>query len=358
MIVVNVLMSLIILIVIPMFMGLLVTAPLDVKERSLGLLMPAGYICMLLSFELVTLPILLTTHYQNFYYVLWIYTPIMLILAGLGVWVTYRNAGSISGIAYEIRSLVSAYDRSKGMMWIAVAVVLVFILFLSERYVIFDSDDAYYVVQSLITQVEKSMYVTQPYTGGAASLDTRHAMAVFTMWISYVGTLTGIHTTVLCHTVLPLVFIPLALITYTEIGLRLLHGKQEMLPYFALIVEVIMLFGRPSLFTPEAFLLARTWQGKSMAANLLIPMIVLSLMILFRDKKKGGYLLVILTGAAAGIFSSLAVILGCMLIALGGVWYGIYTHKIVNTIRVWLCLIPGALYILLYLYFTYVAWTP
>lgn len=352
MIIFKILMAIIILIVIPMCIGMLATVALGVKERSFGLLLPMGYAFMFLLFEMVTLPVLFTTSYQNFQYVVCIYTPLMLIFAVLGLFIAIKRTGSFRNIFTDMGWGFDMYRNGKKeamIVWAIAAAALIFILYMAETRVIFDGDDAYYVVQSLITWQHGSMYVTMPYTGGAAPIDLRHAMAVFTMWITYVGTVTGIHTTIVCHTILPLILIPLTLGIYTEIGARFLEKKKIMLPYFAVLCEVLILFGRISLFTAETFLLARTWQGKSMAANVLLPLAVLALIIHMREEGKGSYIMLLLVDAVAGIFSSLAVVLVSVLIGCGAIIYAIYTKNWKKLIFTGLCCTPGVLYMLLYL---------
>lgn len=362
-------MCILILIVLPACVGMTFVGLLGEKNRSLGLLFPVGYLAMLIIFELITVPILFFTEYENFTYVMWIYTPVVFILAALGVYTAVRRVraqgrGFLRGMV-EIYRPLEKDGKDRFIVWILVLAVLAVMLFLAETRVIFDGDDAYYVVQSLITQQNGTMYVTQPYTGRAAPIDMRHAMAVFTMWITWVGELTGLHTTIVCHTVLPLVLLPLTIITYMETGLRLLRDRRIMLPYFTLFIELIILFGRVSIYTSEAFLLARTWQGKSMAANLLIPMTFLAMLILFDTEEEpdtagykvnGKWLLLLMVNAAAGIFSSLAVILVSLLMLVGGFVLMISRKKISVMIKTCLCCLPGLIYMLLYVYFTYFGW--
>lgn len=259
-------------------------------------------------------------------------------------------------------------------------------LVLMERSVIFDGDDAYYVAQSLATWKNGTMYSVNPYNGRAAALDMRHAMAVFPMWIAYVGKMSGIHTTILCHSVLPLVLIPLALLVFGDMGYLLLDGKR-LLPYYMLFITVMLMFGRVSIYTAETFLISRTWQGKAVTAGIMIPMTFLALMLVYRanggevsagqnvvditantlsdqntasGKKRlnipSEWIFLALINASAGIFSSLAVELISLLIATGGVVMGIRNKSIKTVIKTWVCCIPGVIYMVLYLYFTYLSW--
>ena len=92
----------------------------------------------------------------------------------------------------------------------------------------FDGDDAYYVVQSVITDETDTLYRILPYTGFSTSLDMRHAMAVFPIWIAYLARMTGIHATIVSHSILPLVLIPLTYLIYYEIGKVLFKEKEDL----------------------------------------------------------------------------------------------------------------------------------
>ena len=377
MIVYQILMCILILIIVPFCMGMLITPRLE--KGTVLMSLPVGYLVMLVSFELVTIPVILLTQYSNFKYVLRIYTPVMLILAFLGI-LSGLKSGYLNMARTRAKGIfgVIASDREQLIVWSVAFIILIVMLILPMFRVIFDGDDAYYVVQSLIAQQKGTMYASNPYTGRAAAIDMRHALAVFPMWIAYVGTMARIHTTILCHSVLPLIFIPLSLLVYGLFGSLLLRAHKNLLGYFVIFTEIFIIFGRVSMYTPETFLLARTWQGKSVAANVLIPMIFIGLWYvsaLLREKQAAdsaggsltedavkpgdermGWILLVLINAAAGIFSSLAVVLACVITCSGGLILGILKRRIRVFAASCLCCIPGILYMLLYLYFTYLAW--
>jgi len=361
MIIYQILMCILILAVIPVCMGAGVIS--GFKSRSLASSLAFGYLVMMVSFELVTVPILLLTDYGNFRYVLWIYTPVMILLAVTGMVRAIRKdclKEMIDSLKRDLTGIL--HDREQLIVWAIAALILIVILILVSVRVIFDGDDAYYVVQSLIAQQKGAMYSSNPYTGRAAAIDMRHALAVFTMWISYVGTVAHIHTTVLCHSILPLVFIPLTVIIYGQVGGVLLKDRRELCGYFVIFTELFILFGRVSMYTPEAFLLARTWQGKAVAANILIPMVLLTFAHISgeisRDEPEGmsTWLPMLLVNASAGIFSSLAVVLVCVMICAGGLVLAIMKRRLKPFLYAFLSCIPGLIYMVLYLYYTYFGW--
>ena len=364
MIILQILMCILILVAAPLCMGMAAVSGL--KVRSLPFAFAFGYLVMMVSFEIVTVPILLLTEYANFHYVLFIYTPVMLGICVFGV-IRALKTGFLKESVQKLNNSFAGIVSSKEqiVVWGLAGAVLIVILVLTLTRVIFDGDDAYYVVQSLIAQQKGTMYSSNPYTGRAAAIDMRHALAVFPMWIAYVATVSQIHATALCHTVLPLVFIPLTLIVYGQTGALLLKDKKELTGYFVLFIELFILFGRVSLYTPETFLMARTWQGKSVAANMLLPMTFLALWVVYSYESsedadlKGirhAWILIAIINASAGIFSSLAVVLTCVIIVSGGVLISILRRKWRPVLYSCLCCIPGILYMLLYLYYTYFGW--
>ena len=417
MIVLKTLICILILVVIPACAGMIVVS--GMHKPFAGLIIPAGYLVMMFSFEVVCVPVILLTHGSNFKYVCFIYTPLLVLLSVWGV-IRGRRSGlckDITGSFKAVCSNLPGKSIESVIIWAIVIVMTIVMLVCMERSVIFDGDDAYYVAQSLATWKNGTMYSVNPYNGRAAAIDMRHAMAVFPMWIAYVGKMSGIHTTILCHTILPLVLIPLALMVFGDMGYLLLGGQvkttgsedstgsadtdetsasdecdgstcnRRLLPYYMLFITIMLMFGRVSIYTAETFLISRTWQGKAVTAGIMIPMTFLALMVVYEVCGGNGtgkdmlvdittnmpsdptgdpsqkrvqipfeWIFLALINASAGIFSSLAVELISLLIATGGVAMGIRNRSIKTVIKTWVCCIPGFIYMMLYLYFTYLSW--
>ena len=74
----------------------------------------------------------------------------------------------------------------------------------------------------------------------------------------------------MAHTVLPLVLIPLTYYVFFLIGRRLLGARSVKLPIFMTIVSLMQIWGNSSIYTNATFFLTRTWQGKSVLANLVL----------------------------------------------------------------------------------------
>ena len=229
----------------------------------------------------------------------------------------------------------------------------------------FDGDDAYYVTESLLAQQANVMNTILPYTGSSTSLDIRHALAVITMWVAFIARAGGIHATIVSHTVLPLLYIPMTYLVYIQIGRILFRKKHEMLPVFMVIMALIQMFGNTSIYTPETFFLTRTWQGKSLVANLVMPLLLWLFLWISRDMSEGKnwkelessqkmerispWILMGLVNMTSGICSSMGVILGTILIGIYTIVMLVVTRRFSVVLGAFCACIPNLIYVLIYL---------
>ena len=242
----------------------------------------------------------------------------------------------------------------------------------------FDGDDAYYGVQALTAQQIDTLYRVNPYTGRSAPLDVRHALALFPIWEAYVGSMSGIHATIICHSVIPMILIPLTYMLYYQVGKALLKKRREQRVLFMVLIALWQIFGAVSIYTTETFFLTRTWQGKSFAGNFVIPAVLWIFLCLFErgntksrglrlkegwsilgEKKEeyqgqaGFWILLACLNLAGGASSSLAILLSCLMTAGLGFLFALRERQIGILIRAGLSCLPGGVYVLLYVALTH-----
>ena len=116
-------------------------------------------------------------------------------------------------------------------------------MYMAFAYASFDGDDAYYVVQSVLADQTGVLNRIRPYTGLSTDLDIRHALATLPLWIAYVARMTGIHATIVAHTLLPLIFIPLTYYVFVQIGRKLFSDGSVKLPIFLTLVSIMQIWG-------------------------------------------------------------------------------------------------------------------
>ncbi len=376
------------LVVIPYCIGMVPAALLAEERRDPGFLMLAGYFTMWALYGTVTIPVVLFVKYDNFIIASDCFMVLSILCAAGGVGLMYRRRKN--SVTDHGRTAFADYMRqmpwAERLEWMLFLILLGFQLYKAAAYASFDGDDAYYVVESLIAQQADTMYSILPYTGRHTGLDIRHALAVFPMWIAFVADKSHIHATILSHTVLPLVLVPLGYLVYYEIGRVLFKerpadGEQvfcrENLPAFMILMAMFQIFGNVSIYTNETFFLTRTWQGKAVAGSLVIPALLWLFLLLnqrpdrqdkpdrrrHRAKKRDGggvrfpraglWFLLVCVNMTAGICSSIAVFLVSVLMAAAAFCLAIVERDYKVVIRMGAVCIPNAVYVLTYLLVAY-----
>lgn len=210
-------------------------------------------------------------------------------------------------------------------LWITAVGLLVLQLVLAGVLAYEEGDDAFYVAISTITEDANTMYRKLPYTGGETLLDARHGLAPFPIWVAYLAWLSGIPSVTVAQVVLPMSLIGMAYCVYLLLGARLTekHGERS-LPFFMILVELLVIFGGYSLYSAENFLLVRTAQGKAVLANIILPFLLFLFLLLLEKLEKEElqgkffWLLFFCTMAAGCLCSTLGTVLTCMLTVILG----------------------------------------
>lgn len=338
------------LLVIPFCMGLLPAMAVREEDRTPGAVFVSGYIVMFALFELIGIPVVITVVYHGFSRLSYLFMGVSLLSALLGVILTFRKSKKGYGLTLWKFADVAELSLEEKAGFLLFLLLVGFQLYMAFTRASFDGDDAYYGVQGLIAQQQDTLYRINPNTGRSAPLDVRHALALFPIWEAFVGKMSGIHSTVIAHSVAPLVLIPLTYLVYFQIGKKLLSDRKDMLPFFLIVMSLFQIFGNVSIYTGETFFLTRTWQGKSVAGNFMIPAVFWIFLNLFEKEKKWGYyLLLACLNLAAGISSSLAVLLCSLLTAGLSVLFAIKERKFGILVKAGLTCVPGAAYVLVYL---------
>ena len=386
MIVIKVLSLILWLFAVPFCIGLIPMPWIPEEKRGIGVALVAGYFIMLPLCWLVTVPCILLVKYDSFLVMVrWFTGALALAVAagiGIGIWSYKKGNPAISIPVLQRRKM--GWEEAVG--WLVFFGLIFWQLYKAFTLTSFDGDDAEYVAQSLVTWQSNTMYLIKPYTGGTTSLDIRHSLAVLPVWVAYIGRMSGVHPTILNHSVLSFVWIPLAYIVFYQIGRHLLKDKREHLPFFMIIMALLQIFGNVSIYTNETFFLTRTWQGKAVAASFVIPATIWLLLWIF-DGKDGGngresagnvkfwsmkdaagrkydretagiqrgqtaglWALLALVNMTAGVCTSMVVFLNVVLIGASAFWLTVAERKFSILVKAGLVCIPNGIYMLLYLF--------
>ena len=325
---------------IPVLSGLLVCSILPASRREFHTIVAAGYLTTFSIFEVLGLLVLFFTEYGSFELLVRLYAGTSLLIAAAGIfWCAKTGGVCLPGLveAMRVRRSRQEWDelistRRKTVLravalWSAFAALLAFQLYMAYTRAFYDGDDAYYVAQSLQTWQTGTMYHLDPYRGVTTTLDVRHALAMFPMWTAALARLCGTHPTIVTHSMLPMVLLPLYDICFYSAASVLLRNegpsrRLRMLPGFMIVVAVMQIFGNVSIYTPETFLIMRTWQGKTIYASMLLPLtfaILLSTAQHVEDKSSYTFQwhMMMLVNTAAGFCTPIAPLMTAFLFLAG-----------------------------------------
>lgn len=353
------------LLVIPFCIGMVPSKFIASKRRNPGVVLLAGYLLMWAVFEVITIPAVIWIQYNNFLFVLRWFMAAAILLAAVGLMLRYRDWKNKKAPWFNFSGLrLSELSTEAKVEWLIFLALVGFQLYMSVTRTSFDGDDAYYVVQSLMAQQSNAMYKNLPYTGRSSSLDVRHALAVFPMWIAFVAVKAEMHVTVVSHVVMPLLLIPLSYFVYYEIAKVLFASPKdgsssvfykENIPVFMIIMAMFQMFGNVSIYTNETFFLTRTWQGKAVTASLVIPLMFLVILWLYDGEYKrqrqdrGIWVMLVCLNMTAGVCSSLAVFIVAILLAVTALCLMVVERDWKIPLKLGLTCIPNLFYVILYL---------
>lgn len=301
---------------IPLAMGVLPVYVLKKTERSIGNMFLLGWITMLAVFQLFAVPYVIQK--RTLTDLVSIITIVVTVISVMGLLVAVAEmTRGIMDSSYVLPNW-KRVKPSNWLLWILFVGLVLFQTGMSLAIMTPDGDDAYYVVHAHMANVKDTMFRENPYTGYDGGLDFRHVLAPFPMFTAMLARKSGMHTTAVAHSILPLVLIPLTYVIYYRIGCVLFRKREEKIPVFMVLIAAVQIFGASSRYTNEVFFLTRTWQGKSVLANVIIPaaFYVLSMICVNTDEKEnakgkaaGGFLLLFLVNLAGALASSLGLLL-------------------------------------------------
>lgn len=262
-----------VLLVLPVLVGNMVDGR-ELKMNHLLYRFVSGQMILWAGFLAICVPAVLKQKPYSFvqkYYVIYL---IVMSLLGAVAWLFHTIKKTKKSVAVPVeQKRTTGYYLLWAAFFASVLIQLVMCVLLAYE----EGDDAFYIAESTITEGSDTMYRILAYTGFSTDLQARYALAPFPIWITFLAKISGIRAVVVAHVILPMVLIVMSYCVYYMLGETLLLKKKENLPFFMLIVSVMILFGGYSVYTAENFLLVRTAQGKAVLADIIIPFLFLLL---------------------------------------------------------------------------------
>lgn len=249
--------------------------------------------------------------------------------------------------------IMAPFRQIKSIPWQMWAAVLLVLLqtFLLVRYCHIDEDDAFFVASSATAVETDTIFSINPYTGAVYNvLPPRYVLSPFPAFIAVISKVSGIHSTIIAHTLLPAILIPLSYIVFGLVGSRILKRDKRMIGYFLILVSAIQLFSGYSVYTPGVFLLTRIWQGKAVLTNVLLPAVFCLGLVAYEKKQKRDWIVLLLLMFASCMVSSMGVFLGALTLGIFALINGIANKSFKIVFYSFLCCIPNLIYGVIYFF--------
>ena len=250
--------------------------------------------------ELILVP--MTMMHASFQSFVWLYSLIVSGLSVLGLF-------SRRDILEDGKAAVRDGRQYLTLGHLAALALICYQLYFIHHHMYLEWDDTYYVNLANEAVYSNQIYWVYPETGSFADFDKRYVLSLWPIFYAWLSKLIGVIPTVMAHTILPWLIIPLAYMIYGLIGKRLFPKDSQMQGMFLAMAVLLHLFMSGQHTSGLTFLSITPWVGKGVLAAVLLPMLFY---MVFRASEKGSpgdWILMGITGLGGCLLSSMGIML-------------------------------------------------
>lgn len=330
--------------VLPFCMGLLPVRFMKEEHKSFGMVWLTGWMMMFAVFQILSVPFIVCE--SSFTLVVQCYT---IVIGVLSVVFLFFGRSCVADCLRRIRE--NRLDRGQIPIMAIVLVLIAVQLWFAFHMQYLDGDDSFFVATALTSQHTDTMYRFTPYYGANGELDIRHALSTEPVFLGWLSEVTGIHVTIICHSYVSVLFLFLMYVIYAQAGTQLFPLQRKNKWLFLLFVNIWYLFGNVSIYAAESFAYTRTWQGKAMFPNLMIPALFLWLLFMAKDEMDVGEWAMLFVIVLCTVFTTSTGIFSVpVLLSLAAVLIAVSRRKAFVLLQTGACLLPSVFFGLLYLF--------
>ena len=267
--------------VLPFCMGMLPVRYMKEEHKSFGMVWLSGWMMMFAVFEVLVVPFIVRE--ASFSMAIQCYTVVIGILAVLFL---FLGRSTVPACLRKWKEARPDWGQAMIMFLVLTLIILQLIFAFYMQYL--DGDDSFFVATSLTSQHTDTMYRFTPYYGANGGLDIRHALSPEPIFMAWLSEVSGIHVTIICHSYISILFLILMYCIYGQVGSQLFPLQRKNRWLFLLFLNIWYLFGNVSIYAAESFAYTRTWQGKAMFPNLMVPLLFLWLLYMAKNEMDVG----------------------------------------------------------------------
>lgn len=330
--------------VLPFCMGMLPVRYMKEEHKSFGMVWLTGWMMMFAVFEVLVVPFIVRE--ASFSLAIQCYTIVIGVLALFSLFLGRSTVPACLRKWKEIRP-----DWGQAVIVFLVLALMVLQLVFAFYMQYLDGDDSFFVATSLTSQHTDTMYRFTPYYGANGGLDIRHALSPEPIFMAWLSEVSGIHVTIICHSYISILFLVLMYCIYGQVGSQLFPLQRKNRWLFLLFLNIWYLFGNVSIYAAESFAYTRTWQGKAMFPNLMVPLLFLWLLYMAKDEMDVGEWAMLFVIILCTIFTtSTGIFTVPILLLLAAVIMAVVQKRAFLILQTGACLVPSLFFGLLYLF--------
>lgn len=321
--------------------GVFFTSFFRINVSSITLTLFSGFIFYFCIFGIIAIPmILISQPLSTLTYSIMIITGIFSLCS---LFLYRRRWGAL------LQNIPDSFHHHSYMLFPLLTAV--FLLQLAVfTHIDWSADGSYYIGKITTDVYTNTMGHYNPYTGSQLYLlDNRRVFACFPEYNAVISQFFQIHPLKQAKLIMPQILALFTSILYYQIGLQLFHGNRKKADCLVCIAFLLDLYSY-TIYTNSTFLLTRTYEGKSILANIIIPAMFYCFFILW-EKPESTFIkkLLFAISLSSCFFSS-----SSMLIVPVGLTAGLFPWILKRKCwkNIWLymlCIMPNMIICILYL---------
>lgn len=205
-------------------------------------------------------------------------------------------------------------------------------------------DDYDYVVSSQDTITSDTLSYVNFIDGSLPNIAEKRAVASWITYVAFLAKTSYFEVTTICHTILPVVLLMIAYMSYFYIAKKLFDNRENQL-VFMILLSVAYIYGLYSHYSLTFRLLGAIWQGKAVLSVIFMPFFMFYLMDCYKhtDDKKRTLSLIALSIGGSSLTSLSIVNISILSIV---VWLVMcFVNKKVVSIKYLLASLSGPIYL-------------
>lgn len=273
---------------------------LKLKNEGLFFSIVTGTMLWWAVLELILVPMTMT--FMLFQSLVYVYSTVLLLLSLAGCFF-WRE------ILEDAKALFRGLRGYLTIGHLAALILIGFQLHFIHHHMYLEWDDTYYVNLANEAIYSNKIFLIYPETGAIEDFDTRYVLSLWPIFYAWLSKLVGVMATIMAHTILPWLMIPLAYMVYGLIGKELFKEDRQLQGMFLALAVLLHLFMSGEHTAGITFLSITPWVGKGVLASVLIPLLFYLILRAVREERAGNWGLLGITCLAGCLLSSMGIML-------------------------------------------------